>query len=557
MNSTTRRPAGTFSTTEPRRLARLYLTAAGVWFVLGGIEALALRLQLARPGSHVLGADLYHQLLTMHATTMVFLALLPCAMAMFLAVVPAAIGSDRTAFPRLGAFALWLHISGGVLLNLGWCFGGSSTAGGFGYPSLTAITYAARNEFELLNDLIRVNGVDFWATGLGLITLSCAAAALDALMTVLLRRRAGLRLAALPPFAWTTLVTSALALIAFPLMLAALTMLQFDRLTGTHFFLPESGVDPARWGRLFALYGHPQVYLLMLPAMGIVSEVLAAHAGRRLHGGGVIAASVLLIGVAGAAAWLGPLLPAVGGGVAWNGVLAPGGWLAALSATAIVFSWLAGLWGGRIELRAAMLFALGFVALFVLGGLSGALGALMPADGGPVGTSFGVGHLHYMLVGGSLMGFFAGTYHWFPKFTGRALDERLGRVHFGLAFVGVHASFLPMLLLGLAGMPRQVYTYGPDLGLAGMNLVATLGSFLFALATLVFLVNVIRSTRGGRPSPAVPDESPQAPGSHGPLLAALGVALLASGSLFGWFMGVAGAMLLGIGTWRTAADARV
>ncbi len=481
------------TTTDHKRIGLLYFYTAFAFFLIGGLDALVIRAQLAQPDGHLVSAETYNQLFTMHGTTMIFLALMPLSASFFNYIVPLQIGARDVAFPRLNAFSYWVFLFGGLLMNASWVAGPlfhagrlnvAPDAGWFGYANLTSRQYSPGPN------------IDFWMFGLQILGVSSLAAGFNFIVTILNMRAPGMRMMRLPVFCWMTLVTSFLIITAFPVVTVALVLLMFDRFFGTHFYLTSAGGDPVLWQHLFWLFGHPEVYILILPAMGIVSEVLPTFARKPLFGYTVVVYSGVLIGFMGWGVWSHHMF-AVGLGPIADSVFAATTMLIAVPTGVKIFNWLATLWGGQLRFTSAMLFALGFIALFTIGGLSGITHAAPPADLQQTDTYYVVAHLHYVLFGGTVFGLFAGMYYWWPKMTGRLLSEPLGRWHFALMFVGMNLAFFPMHLIGLLGMPRRIYTYSPELGVATLNLVSSVGAFLIGVSVLVFIWNVWRTrTRG-------------------------------------------------------------
>ncbi len=482
--------AGWLTTVDHKRIGVLYGATALVFFLVGGVEALIIRLQLARPDGTLVGADRYNALFTMHGTTMVFLVAMPLAAAMFNYLVPLLIGARDVAFPRLNAFSYWIFLGGGLLLNASWLAGAPPDAGWFGYAPLTERPFAPGAH------------VDFWVLSLLFLGTSSIVASLNFLVTILNLRAPGMTFLRLPLFVWTTVVTNVLILLAFPPLTVALIFLLADRMLGTAFYLPAGGGSPVLWQHLFWIFGHPEVYILILPAMGIVSEVLPTFARKPLFGYAAMVYASALIGFLGFGVWAHHMF-AVGMGPIADSAFALSTMLIAIPTGIKIFNWLATLWGGAIRFRTALLFACGFIGMFTIGGLSGIMHASPPVDIQQTDTYFVVAHFHYVLFGGMILGIFAGLYYWFPKATGRLLDERLGRWHFWLLLVGMNLTFFPMHFVGLMGMPRRIYHYPPGLGWDGWNLLITIGAFVQAVAMAVFFANVLRSLRRG--APASPD----------------------------------------------------
>jgi cytochrome c oxidase subunit I len=579
---------GWLTTVDHKRIGALYGVTAFTFFLIGGVEALLMRIQLMRPENTFVSPDVFNQLFTMHGTTMIFLAIMPLSASFFNFIIPLMIGARDVAFPRLNAFSYWVYLSGAIFLNLSFFIGGAPDTGWFGYSNLTSKTYSPGT------------GVDYWAVGLQILGIASLAAAFNFIVTIINMRAPGMKLMRMPVFVWMTLVTSFLIIFAFPVITVALVELLFDRLTGTSFFVPTAGADPVLWQHLFWLFGHPEVYILILPAMGIVSEVLPTFSRKPLFGYLVIVYSGIFIGFMGWGVWSHHMF-SVGLGPFADSYFAIATMLIAIPTGVKIFNWIATMWGGRIHLTSAMLFAIGFIGMFIMGGLSGVMHASPPADLQQTDTYFVVAHIHYVLFGGSIMGIFAGIYYWFPKMTGRLLDERLGKLHFWLTVIAMNLTFFPMHFVGLLGMPRRVYTYAPGMGFDAMNLWSTIGAFGLTLSLLVFLFNLLRSARRGAvagpdpwggatlewaiPSPPPPynfatipqvhtfhplwdQDGPELvrianerrgpihmpPNSYWPLVAGLGVTLLLGGMVFGWWSGIAGLVMLLVGVYAWAFE---
>jgi cytochrome c oxidase subunit I len=481
------------TTTDHKRIGQLYFWTALGFFLIGGLEALVIRAQLAKPEGIGVSAEVYNQLFTMHGTTMVFLALMPLSAAFFNYIIPLQIGARDVAFPRLNAFSYWVFLLGGLFLNAsfvaGPLFGAprlsvAPDAGWFGYANLTSRQFSPGPN------------IDFWVLGLQILGIASLAAGFNFIVTILNMRAPGMKLMRLPVFSWMTLVTQFLVITAFPVITVALVLLMFDRFFGTHFFVPAGGGDPILWQHLFWLFGHPEVYILILPAMGIVSEVLPTFSRKPLFGYTVVVYSGVLIGFMGWGVWSHHMF-SVGLGPIADSVFSATTMLIAVPTGVKIFNWIGTMWGGQIRFTTAMLFAVGFIAMFIIGGLSGVSHASPPADLQQTDTYYVVAHIHYVLFGGTMLGLFAGMYYWWPKMTGRRLSETLGKWHFWLTFVGMNLAFFPMHLSGLLGMPRRIYTYGPELGVTRLNQVSTAGAFLLGVAVLVFLVNLWWTRRRG------------------------------------------------------------
>jgi cytochrome c oxidase subunit 1 len=482
---------GWVTTVDHKRIGILYGVTAFIFFLVGGLEAITLRLQLAGPENSLVSPEVFSQLFTMHALTMIFLAIMPLGAAFFNVIIPLQIGARDVAFPRLNAFSYWLFLFGGLLLNGGWLVGNAPGSGWFAYAPLTSTTFASGP------------GMDFYTLGLLVLGTSSMAAAFNFIVTILNMRAPGMTLMRMPPFTWMTLVTSFLLVTAMPIITVALIQLSFDRFVGTNFFNAVGGGDPLLWQQLFWVFGHPEVYILILPAMGIVSEVLPTFSKKPLFGYPVIVLSGVFIGVMGWAVWSHHMFT-VGLGPIANATFAITTFLIAVPTGVKIFNWNATMWGGALEFKTPMLFSLGFIVLFIIGGLSGITHAAPPADAQQQDTYYVVAHLHYVLFGGSIFGIFSGIYYWFPKVTGRMLNEGLGKLNFWLMFIGMNLTFAPMHWLGLGGMPRRIYTYESDMGWDFWNLFATIGSFTIAISMVVFLWNFFSTMRKEQDAPADP-----------------------------------------------------
>ncbi len=482
---------GWITTVDHKRIGILYGVTGFAFFLVGGVEALLIRLQLARPDNGLLSAETYNELFTMHGTTMVFLAVMPLSAAFFNFLVPLMIGARDVAFPRLNALSYWIFLAGGLFLNASFLFRAAPNVGWFGYANLTAKQFSPGQN------------VDFWVLGLLILGVASLIAGFNFIVTILNMRAPGMSFMRLPVFVWMTLVTQFLIVLAFPTVTVGLIFLLFDRFFGTNFYNPAAGGNPLLWQHLFWLFGHPEVYILILPAMGIVSEVLPTFARKPLFGYPVVVYSGMLIGFFGFGVWSHHMFT-VGLGAVADSAFSIGTMLIGIPTGVKIFNWIATLWGGRIRFTTALWFALGFIAMFLMGGLSGIMHAAPPVDMQQQDSYFVVAHLHYVLVGGSLFGLFAGIYYWWPKFTGRMLGERAGRWNFWLMFLGFNVTFFPMHFLGLMGMPRRIYTYAPGLGWERWNLVSTVGVFILGLGILVFMGNALASLRSGTRAPADP-----------------------------------------------------
>ena len=483
---------GWITTVDHKKLGILYSVTAFAFFLLGGVEALLIRLQLARPNGHVLSANQYNMVFTMHGTTMVFLVIMPISVGFANYLVPLQIGARDVAFPRLNAFSYWLFLFGGIFLYSSFLFGGAPNGGWFGYAPNTSIT-----------GYLPGRGTDFWVFGLLLLGIASTAGAVNLVVTTLNMRCPGMTLLKMPIFTWMSLIAQMLVVFAMPIITVALFLLMFDRNFGSNFFNPAAGGDPVLWQHLFWLFGHPEVYILILPAMGMVSEVLPVFARKPLFGYPVMVFSGIAIGFMGWGVWVHHMF-AVGLGPVAVSAFSVSTMFIAVPTGVKIFNWIGTLWGGSLRLKTPMLFAIGFIVMFTIGGLSGVTHSLSPHDRQQTDTYYVVAHFHYVLFGGSIFGIFGAIYFWWPKVFGKVLDETLGKVHFWLNFVGFNLTFGPMHILGLQGMPRRIYTYDKSLHLGFWNMVSTIGAFIIAIGILVFLYNVFVTTPKSPPAGADP-----------------------------------------------------
>ena len=481
-------PQGLWSwltTVDHKRIGILYGVTAFVFFLLGGVEALVMRLQLARPNGTLVTAEMYNQLFTMHGTTMIFLVVMPMSAAFFNYVMPLQIGARDVAFPRLNAFSYWTFLFGGIFMYSSFLLGGAPNGGWFGYAPNTSITFSPGHH------------IDYWVLGLLILGIASTVSAANFIVTMLNMRAPGMTLMRMPVFSWMTLVSSFLILFAMPVITIDLFLLMFDRNFGANFFNPAAGGDPLLWQHLFWIFGHPEVYILILPAMGMVSEILPVFSRKPLFGYPVIVFSGIAIGFMGWGVWVHHMF-AVGLGPVAVSAFALSTMFIAVPTGVKIFNWLATMWKGSIKFSTAMLFAVGFVAMFTIGGLSGVTHAVAPHDRQQTDTYYVVAHFHYVLFGGALFGILGGIYYWWPKMFGVLLNERLGKLHFWTWFLGFNLTFGPMHWIGLQGMPRRIYTYDDSLGVGGWNTVISVGSFVIMVSTLVFMYNVWYSHRRRR-----------------------------------------------------------
>jgi cytochrome c oxidase subunit I len=484
-----------FTTVDHKKIAILYGATAIIFFLIAGIEALLIRLQLAGPNGTVLTASQYNTLFTMHGTTMIFLVGMPLPVAFGNYFIPLQIGARDVAFPRLNMFGYWVFLFGGLFIYSGFVLGGAPDGGWFGYTPLTSTPMSA--------GFLPGRGPDFWTVGLVMLGIGSVTSAINFIVTILNMRAPGMTLMRMPVFCWMMLVTAFLTAFAMPCVTAALIMVFFDRNFGTNFFQAAAGGDPLLYQHLFWLFGHPEVYILILPGMGIVSEILPTFSRKPLFGYAVIVFSGIAIGFLGWGVWAHHMF-ATGLGPVAVSAFSLATMLIAIPTGVKIFNWLGTVWGGSVRLKTPMLFALGFIAMFTIGGLSGVTHSIVPADTQQTDTYYVVAHFHYVLFGGLFLAIFGGFYYWWPKIFGKMLNERLGKLNFWLMLIGFNLTFFPMHVLGLTGQPRRTYTYAEDMGWDNLNLLVSIGSFVIAAGVLVFLVNIITTHFRGEVAPADP-----------------------------------------------------
>ena len=475
------------TTVDHKRIGLMYGATSLFFFLVGGVEALLIRIQLARPNTTFLSAEAYNQIFTMHGTTMIFLVAMPLGVAFFNYIVPLQIGARDVAFPRLNALSYWIFLFGALFLNSSFLFGAAPNGGWFGYAPLTGAQYSPG-----LN-------IDFWALGLQITGISSILGGINFITTIINLRAPGMRLMRMPLFTWMTLVTSFLLITALPVFAVALILLTFDRFFGTNFFVASAGGNAVLWQHLFWLFGHPEVYILVLPAFGMMSEIVPAFSRKPLFGYNTMVYSGILIGMISWGVWAHHMFT-TGLGPVPDAFFAVSSMLIAIPTGVKIFNWLATMWGGSIRFTTPMLFAIGLIALFTIGGVSGMMHAVAPSDLQQHDTYFVVAHFHYVIVGAIIMIAFGAIYYWFPKITGRLMDERLGKWNFWLLFIGTNLTFFPMHFAGLLGMPRRIFTYPAELNLGTINFIETVGAFIQAAAVLVFAWNLLRSWRRGAPA---------------------------------------------------------
>ncbi|HEX5164350.1 MAG TPA: cytochrome c oxidase subunit I [Thermomicrobiales bacterium] len=491
-------PSGLWSwitTVDHKRIGIFYFALGAFYFLVGGIEAMMIRVQLASPNNDFVAADTYNQIFTMHGTTMIFLALMPLSSGFFNFLVPLMIGARDVAFPRLNALSWWILLFGSLLLNTGWLIGQAPNAGWFSYANLTSSAYSPGHN------------VDFWVLGIQVLGISSVISAINFLVTIINFRAPGMSMMRLPVFVWMTAVTAALIILAFPALTIGITLLTMDRFYSTNFFVPEAGGSPLLWQHLFWVFGHPEVYILILPAFGIVSEILPTFSRKPLFGYSAVVFSGIAIGFLGFGVWAHHMFT-VGMGPLPTAVFSITTMLIALPTGVKIFNWIGTMFGGHLNFKTPLYFVLGFISMFIIGGLSGVMHASPPVDSQHQDSYFVVAHFHYVLFGGSLFGLVAGAYYWFPKLAGKMLSETLGKIHFWLMFIGFNLTFFPMHWVGLQGMPRRIYTYDDGYGWAIWNQIETFGALLTALSFIVFLINILISLTTGDDAPDDPWDAP-------------------------------------------------
>lgn len=472
-----------FSSVDHKQIGLLYICTALLFLIIGGLEAVTMRLQLIVPNNTFVGPQLFNQLFTMHGTTMVFLVGMPIFTGFANYFVPLMIGARDVAFPRLNAFGYWLVPLGGILLYFSFLTGSAPNAGWFNYTPLSENAYSS------------MLGVDYWLIALLVLGIGSVASAINIIVTVIICRAPGMSVQRVPLFVWMMMITAILTVLAIPGLNSALVLLLADRTVGSAFFEPSRGGNSVLWQHYFWIFGHPEVYILALPGFGMVSEVIPVFSRRPIYGYEFVASSSVVIAILSMSVWAHHMFT-VGMGPAPDIFFAVASLMIAIPTGVKVFNWTATLWGGSVRFTTSMCFAIAFLIQFVIGGLTGVMFAVAPIDWQLTDTYFVVAHFHYVLLPTTLFALFAAGFYWFPKMTGRMLDERLGRVTFWLLVVGFNLTFMLQHFLGLMGMPRRTYTYGAHPGWFALNALSTVGALLMALGTGMFLWNVIRSLRG-------------------------------------------------------------
>jgi cytochrome c oxidase subunit I len=478
-------PIGWLSAINHQEIGRRYIFTAFIFLLIGGIEALLMRLQLAKPENTFLSAERYNQIFTLHGTTMMFLFAVPVMEGMGIYFVPLMVGTRNVAFPRLNAFGYWMYLAGGVFLY-GCVFCNMiPDAGWFAYPPLSGPQFSTGK------------GVDVWAQMITFTEVSALCVAVELAVTILKMRAPGMSLNRMPMFCWSMLVQSFMIIFAMPaVMIASTVFLLNDRTLGTHFVNPAEGGDPLLYQHVFWFFGHPEVYIIFLPALGMVSAIIETHTRRKIFGYPALVLSLVGNGFIAFGLWVHHMfatgLPQIG-----EAYFTAASMMIAVTSGVQIFCWLATLWSGRLKVTTAVHFVFGFIFIFVMGGMTGVILASIPLDLQAHDTFFVVAHFHYVLIGGALFPLFGGFHYWFPKFTGHLMDEGLGKLSFWILFIGFNLTFFPMHWLGMEGMTRRVYTYIPGLGWDHANLAATIGAFVILVGGLVFIANALRSRVAG------------------------------------------------------------
>jgi cytochrome c oxidase subunit 1 len=469
---------------DHKSIAKRYIVTALVFFVLAGLEAAVMRAQLSRPENNVLGPDAYNQFFTMHGVTMMFLFAVPIMEAMGLYLVPLMIGARNVAFPRLNAYGYWVYLFGGIFLYSMFFLNTGPDVGWFGYVPLSGPEFSPGKR------------ADVYAQAITFTEIAALVGAVELIVTTFKNRAPGMTLNRMPLFVWAMLVQAFMVLFAMPWVATATQFLAMDRLVATHFFNPAEGGDAILWQHLFWFFGHPEVYIIFIPALGFISAIVATFTRRPVFGYPAMVLSMIATGFLGFGLWVHHMfatgLPQLG-----QSFFTGASMMIAIPSGIQIFCWIATIWSGRPRFTVPFLFVLGFVVLFIIGGFTGVMIASVPFDQQVHDSYFIVAHFHYVLIGGAVFPLFGAFYYWFPKFTGRMLSERLGRWNFWLFFLGVNLTFFPMHQLGLEGMPRRVYTYLAETGWGDLNLLASIGAVTIATSMVLFVINVIVSLRTG------------------------------------------------------------
>ena len=468
---------GWVTTVDHKRIAIMYGAAALFFFVIGGIQALLIRIQLATPDGQLLSADLFNQVYTMHGTTMIFLVVMPIGAAFMNYLIPLQIGARDVAMPRLNALSFWVFLGGGIVLNSSWLLGGGADGGWFNYAPNNGVVFSPSH------------GIDFWNMGLIITGISSLVGAVNLITTVLNMRAPGMTLMRMPVFTWMSLVTQFMLLFAIPVLTSAQFLLLFDRLFGARFFDVSAGADPLLWEHLFWIFGHPEVYIMILPAFGVISEIVPVFSRKPIFGYPFMVFSGIAIGFMGWGVWAHHMF-ASGIGPVSVAAFALATMFIAVPTGVKILNWLATMWGGKLRFESPLLYCVGLITMFTIGGLSGVTHAVAPHNTQQTDTYYIVAHFHYVLFGGALFGFIGGWYYWWPKAFGYKLNDFVGKVNFWILLVGFNLTFGPMHILGLQGMSRRIYTYRDGYGFNFWNMAATVGAFILAISFLIFFWNI-------------------------------------------------------------------
>ncbi|HSV11659.1 MAG TPA: cytochrome c oxidase subunit I [Hanamia sp.] len=473
------------SSVDHKMIGIMYLLIALIFFLIGGAEALLMRIQLAEPVNHFLTPEAYDQIFTMHGTTMIFLVAMPAVLGFSVYFAPLMIGANEMAFPRMNSFSLWITFFGGLLLYFSFLAGGGPDAGWFNYAPLNEKNYSSSN------------GIDYYAMGLLLTGIGSVTTSINLIVTILHYRVKGMKLNMLPLFVWMVFVNSFLLIAAFPSLNAALAMLLLDRQFQAHFFNTTNGGSALLWQHLFWIFGHPEVYIVILPPFGILSEVFPVFSRKPIFGYAFVAASSVAIALLAFGVWAHHMF-AVGLGNTVDAFFSASSMLIGIPTGVKVFNWIATMYGGKIRFTVSMMFAIAFLIEFTIGGLSGIAFSIVPIDWQLTDTYYVVAHLHYVFIGGTIFGILAGLFYWFPKMTGKMLDEKMGKWFFWLFVIGFNGTFLVQHILGIKGMPRRVFTY-PDLPWYGvLNFISTIGAFIMGASVLLLVYTVYKSIKSGK-----------------------------------------------------------
>jgi cytochrome c oxidase subunit I len=484
-------------TVDHKKIGIMYGATALFFFMVGGLEALLIRAQLAGENGHILSADKYNQMFTMHATTMIFLFVMPVTTGLANYILPLQIGARDVAFPRLNAFGYWTFLAGGLFLNSSWLLGGAPDGGWFMYAPNSSVPFSP------------THGIDFWLLGLQITGIASLTGAINLIVTVINMRAPGMSLMKMPVFTWMALVTQFLMVFAIPVITVALFLLMFQRDFGATFFDVNAGADPLLWQHLFWIFGHPEVYILILPSFGIVSEVLPVFSRKPLFGYPLVVFSGAAIGFLGWGVWAHHMF-ASGLGPVSVAVFAVSTMAIAIPTGVKIVNWTMTMWGGKLWFTTSMLFAIGLIVQFTVGGLSGVTHAVAPSDTQQTDTYYIVAHFHYVLFGGAVLGIFSGLYYWWPKAFGKQLSEKWGKANFWTMVVGLNMTFGPMHIIGLQGQPRRMYQTTAHRAGEGFfnisfwNMISSIGALILAIGVLLFVINVVVTTRKGEKAPLDP-----------------------------------------------------